>query len=85
MTSLPMRNLAKDHLLSSKNAVLILIDYQPLQIYTMRSMDSGRMINNVVALAKTAKVFDLPIILTTNNVSSGVNMDTILQLKRVLP
>lgn len=84
MTSLPVRNPAKDHLLTPKNAALILIDYQPLQIYTVRSMDSGRLITNVVALAETAKAFDLPIILTTVNVSNGVNPDTIPQLKKVL-
>lgn len=84
MTSLPVRNPAKDHLLTPKNAALILIDYQPLQIYTVKSMDSGRLINNVVALAETAKAFDLPIILTTVNVSNGVNPDTIPQLKKVL-
>lgn len=84
MTSLPMRNPAKDHLLTPRNAALILIDYQPPQIYTVQSMDSGRLINNVVALAKTAKTFDLPIVLTTVNVSNGMNPDTIPQLKKVL-
>jgi nicotinamidase-related amidase len=84
MTSLPVRNPAKDHLLTPKNAALILIDYQPLQIYTVKSMDSGKLINNVMALAKTARTFDLPIILSTVNVSNGMNPDTIPQLKRVL-
>lgn len=84
MTSLPMRNPMKDHLLTSKNAALILIDYQPLQIYTVKSMEAGKMINNVVTLAKVAKTFDLPIILSTVNVTTGMNPDTIPQLKRVL-
>jgi len=84
MTSLPMRDPAKDHLLTPKNAALILIDYQPLQIYTVQSMESGKLINNVVTLASLAKVFELPIVLTTVNVSNGVNPDTIPQLKKVL-
>ena len=84
MTSLPMRDPMKDHLLTPKNAALVLIDYQPLQIYTVKSMNSGDLINNVVTLARLAKVFELPIILTTVNVSTGVNPDTIPQLKEVL-
>jgi nicotinamidase-related amidase len=42
------------------------------------------LINNVVALAKTAKLYELPIILSTVNVSNGVNEDTIPQLASVL-
>jgi len=30
MTSLPMRDPEKDHLLTPKNAALLIIDYQPL-------------------------------------------------------
>jgi nicotinamidase-related amidase len=84
VTSLPVRDPVNDHLLTPKNAALVLIDYQPPQIYTVRSMDTGALINNVVALARTAKVFGLPIVLTTVNVSNGVNQDTIPQLKSVL-
>jgi hypothetical protein len=41
-------------------------------------------INNVLALAQTAKLYDLPIILSTVNVSNGVNEDTIPELPTVL-
>ncbi len=84
MTSLPIRDPERDHLLTPKNAALLIIDYQPLQIYTMRSMEPGRLINNVVTLANLGKTFDLPILLTTVNVNTGVNPDTIPQLKAVL-
>lgn len=84
MTSLPIRDPEKDHLLTPKNAALLIIDYQPLQIYTMRSMEPGRLINNVVTLAKLCKTFGLPILLTTVNVTTGANPDTIQQLKDVL-
>lgn len=84
MTSLPVRDPAKDQLLTPKNSALVLIDYQPPQIYTVRSMVTGDLVNNVVALAKTAKAFGLPIILSTVNVNNGVNPDTIPQLKEVL-
>lgn len=85
MTSLPIRDAAKDELLAPKNAALVLIDYQPLQIYTERSMEPGRLINNVVTMANLAKAFDLPIVLSTVNVSNGVNPDTVLQLKSAIP
>jgi nicotinamidase-related amidase len=84
LTSLPIRDPVNDHLLTPKNSALVLIDYQPPQIYTVRSMETGALVNNVVALAKTAKVFGLPIILSTVNVSNGVNPDTIPQLKSIL-
>jgi nicotinamidase-related amidase len=83
MTSLPIRDPEKDHLLTPKNAALVLIDYQPPQIYTVRSMETGRMINNVITLTRLAKVFGLPIVLSTVNVS--VNQDTIPQLKSEIP
>ncbi len=85
MTSLPIRDPKEDHLLTPENSVLILIDYQPPQIFTTKSMDKQQLINNVVALAKIAKNFGLPIILTTVNVSNGVNADTIPQLRSVIP
>jgi nicotinamidase-related amidase len=85
MTSLPIRDPKEDHLLTPENSVLILIDYQPPQIFTTKSMDKQQLINNVVALTKIAKNFGLPIILTTVNVSNGVNADTIPQLRSVIP
>src|SRR5512136_924021 len=84
MKSTPPRDPKKDILLSPGNAALILIDYQPPQVSTVETMDRLALINNVVALAKTAKLYDLPIILSTVNVSNGVNEDTIPQLASVL-
>lgn len=85
MTSSPIRNPKDDHLLTPENSILILIDYQPPQIFTTKSMDRQQLIDNVVALAKIAKNFGLPIILTTVNVTNGVNPDTIPQLRSVIP
>ncbi len=83
MTSLPIRN--EDHLLTPNNSALILIDYQPPQIFTTKSMDRQKLISNVVALTKIAKNFNLPIVLTTVNVTNGTNPDTIPQLRSVIP
>jgi nicotinamidase-related amidase len=54
-----------DALLTPDNCVLILIDHQPFQIAGLRSHDTQSMINNVVGLAKSAKLFGVPTLLTT--------------------
>jgi nicotinamidase-related amidase len=52
-------------LLTPDNCVLILIDHQPFQFAGLRSHDAQTVINNVVGLAKSAKVFGVPTLLTT--------------------
>jgi nicotinamidase-related amidase len=42
-----------------------LIDHQPYQLANLNSHDPTMIINNVIGLAKTAKVFDVPTILTS--------------------
>lgn len=54
-----------DALLTPDNCALILIDHQPFQFAGLRSHDSQTVINNVVALAKAAKIFGVPTLLTT--------------------
>ncbi|MFI1884598.1 hydrolase [Streptomyces jumonjinensis] len=84
MHSTPPRDPASDHLLAPGNSALLLIDYQPPQISTVRSIYTGDLVNNVVALTRTARTFGLPIVLSTVNVSTGVNADTIPQLRGIL-
>ena len=52
-------------LLTPDNCVLILIDHQPFQFAGLRSHDTQSIINNVVGLAKSAKIFGVPTLLTT--------------------
>ena len=52
-------------LLTPDNCVLLLIDHQPFQFAGLRSHDSQTIINNVVGLAKAAKVFGVPTLFTT--------------------
>jgi nicotinamidase-related amidase len=52
-------------LLTPDNCVLLLIDHQPFQFAGLRSHDTQTIINNVVGLAKSAKVFGIPTLLTT--------------------
>ncbi|MCJ0764221.1 hydrolase [Variovorax terrae] len=52
-------------MLTPDNCVLILIDHQPFQFAGLRSHDTQTVINNVVGLAKSAKAFNVPTLLTT--------------------
>ena len=52
-------------LLSPANSALLLIDFQPQMIFGVQSMDRQTLINNVTALAESAKVFNIPTVLTT--------------------
>lgn len=54
-----------DALLRPADSILVLIDHQPFQFANLHSHEPTLIINNVVALAKTSKVFNVPTILTT--------------------
>jgi len=84
MTSQPMREQVEDHLLTQKNSALLIIDYQPLQVSSIASMDRRTLVTNIVAVAKAAKLYALPIVLSTVNVKTGANAPTIHQLAEVL-
>src|SRR3989449_11600209 len=58
-------------LLAPDNCVLVLIDHQPPQLATVNSHEPTMVINNVTALAKTAKAYGVPTILTTISAKRG--------------
>ena len=84
MTSLPIRDPDADHLITPENSALILIDYQPTQFSSVRSMDPALLLENIVSTVKTAKLFGLPIVHSTVNVSSGQNKPTVPELAELL-
>ena len=84
MASLPIRDPIADHLITPENSALILIDYQPIQFSSIRSMDPALLLNNIVSTVKTAKLFGLPIVHSTVNVSSGQNEPTVPELAELL-
>src|SRR5690606_40629814 len=84
MSSIPVRDQKQDHLLTPENSVLIIIDYQKVQVNSIDSMDRQLLINNISAVAKMAKVYNIPIILSTVNVETGFNTETIPQLRKEL-
>ena len=52
-------------LLTPEESVLVLIDHQPFQFANLHSHEPTMVVNNVVGLAKAAKAFNVPTILTT--------------------
>jgi nicotinamidase-related amidase len=78
------RDPLEDHLLTPQNAALIIIDYQPIQVSSIQSRDRHSLVANIVMVARIAKLFDLPVVLTTVNVATGRNAPTIQKLIDVL-
>ena len=52
-------------LLTPDNCVVTLIDLQPQMLFGVANFDRQSIINNNVALAKAARVFDMPVVLST--------------------
>ena len=84
MTSESVRDPVTDHLLTPHNAALVVIDYQPSQVQTVTSMDRELLVDNIISVARLARTFDLPVVLSTTNVTNG-QKPTIPELKAVLP
>jgi nicotinamidase-related amidase len=79
-----IRDPLTDDLLTPQNAALVIIDFQPVQVASIVSMERRELIANVVAVAKAAKLYGLPVVLSTVNVATGRNTPTIHQLQEVL-
>lgn len=52
-------------LLTPNNCMLLLIDHQPQMFFGVESANRETIVNNVVGLAKAAKIFKVPTVLTT--------------------
>ena len=68
-----------------ENSALLLIDNQPALVSGTRSIEKEALINNVVALAKAAKMFELPIVLSTIGVNAGYQEKTVESFRRSYP
>jgi nicotinamidase-related amidase len=80
----PIRDPKTDDLLTPQNSALVIIDYQPLQVNSIASMDRNLLVNHIVAVAKTGVGFRLPIVHSTVNVKTGWNKPPIAPLRKVL-
>ncbi|MET0616868.1 MAG: hydrolase [Luteibacter sp.] len=84
MTSESIRNPHTDHLLTPDNALLIIIDYQPVQVSSIRSMPREELVFNITSVAKAAVNYKLPIVHSTVNVATGRNKPPIQELQDVI-
>jgi nicotinamidase-related amidase len=84
MASEPIRDPLRDHLLTPQNAAFIIIDYQPVQVNSIASMERQRLVSNIVRASKAAVLYGLPIVHSTVNVKTGINKPPIAPLRKVL-
>lgn len=84
MTSETIRNPHTDHLLSPENSALIIIDYQPIQVSSIRSMPRAELVFNITSVAKAAINFNVPIVHSTVNIQTGRNKPPIQELQDVI-
>ena len=83
MNTTPFSKTGLETLLTPENSALILIDHQPFQFASLNSHDPQTIINNVVGLAKVAKLFKVPTLLTTVTEERGGYL--LKQLLEVFP
>ena len=55
MSSEPIRDPIADRLLTPQNAMLMVIDYQPTQVNSIKSMDHDTLVEHVVIVIRTAR------------------------------
>jgi len=84
MTSETRRDPLSDHLLTPENSAFIIIDYQPIQVASIHSVDRRELVFNIVSTARAAVNYKLPIIHSTVNVQSGRNRPPIPEIQEVL-
>jgi nicotinamidase-related amidase len=84
VSSRAIRDPITDQLLTPANSTLIMIDYQPVQVSSVQSMDQALLVDNIVRVARTARVYGLPIVVSTVNVKTGRNKPFIPELQAIL-
>ena len=71
-------------LLNPQNSAVIFIDFQPQMVFGVANIDRQTLFNNVILLAKAAKIFKVPTILTTVE-SKGFSGNMWPQLLDIFP
>ena len=71
-------------LLTPDNCVIALIDHQPQMMFGVAGVDRESIINHTVALGKAARVFDVPVVLTTVE-TKGFSGNLWPQIRAVFP
>ncbi len=84
MSSETIRDPKADRLLTPQNSAFIIIDYQPVQVQSIASMDRQLLLNNISGCSKAAIAYGLPIIHSTVNVATGLNKPPVPQVGKIL-
>ncbi|QEN85077.1 hydrolase [Labrys sp. KNU-23] len=84
MSSEPIRDPQSDQLLTPQNSAFVIIDYQPVQVNSIASMDRQLMLNNIVGCSRAAVTYGLPIVHSTVNVKTGLNKPPVTHIRKVL-
>ena len=84
MTSEAIRDPLADHLITPQNSAFLLIDWQPTQISTVRSIDQDLLLRNAVSTVRTVKAYGVPVVHSTVNVASGQQQPTVPELAELV-
>src|ERR1700758_3043168 len=84
MTSQAVRDPHSDHLITPQNSAFLLIDWQPTQISTVRSMDQDLLLGNAVSTVRTVKAYGVPVVHSTVNVAPEQQQPTVPELAELV-
>ena len=73
-----------DRLLTGENAVLLVVDFQPEQIRTVATIDHERLLENAATLCRAARLFRLPVILSTLKRREDGGPPTVPQIRELV-
>src|SRR5438309_6818383 len=84
MSQQPRAKRSEKGLLTPDNCVVAVIDLQPQMLFGVGNFDRQAIINNTVALSKTARVFDVPVVHSTVE-TKGFSGNMWPQIQAVFP
>lgn len=74
-----------DSLLTAENAALLIVDFQAAQIRSVATIDHRRLVENAAMLCRAARLFGLPVILSTLKLSDDSIAPTVPQVTEIAP
>ena len=74
-----------DRLLTAENAALLILDFQPVQIRSVVTIDQERLVGNAAMLSRAAKLYRLPVILSTLKLSDETDPPAVPQVIEIAP
>jgi nicotinamidase-related amidase len=74
-----------DRLLTAENAALLILDFQPPQIRSVVTIDQERLVDHAAMLCRVAKLYRLPVILSTLKLRNDPVSRIVPQVAEVVP